>query len=377
MLEIPATLVMKERAEIRPAHIMIRGEYDKPGEEVSRQTPAFLPPLQAQHSPASRLDLARWLTDRRHPLTARVAVNRFWQHLFGVGLVKTAEDFGAQGEAPSHPELLDFLALRFVDSGWDVKDLIRTIVHSQTYQQSSRASREQYQQDPLNRQLARGSRYRLDAEVVRDQILSLSGLLHRELYGKSVKPPQPAGLWETVAMPSSYPNTYQPDTGERIYRRSLYTFWKRAIPPPQMSIFDAPSRESCIARRERTNTPLQALMLMNEEQMFTAARQLAQKLLVPADWADDKRLSVLYETVTARPPAEHTLQQLKSGLDEFRQLYAQDSDSVQAMLAGGAAPSDQLDGRSTEAVKLPPEELAAWTMLAHSILNLDLTKTRE
>jgi hypothetical protein len=273
--------------------------------------------------------------------------------------------------------LLDFLALRFVNSGWDVKDLMRTIALSQTYQQSSRASRERYQQDPLNRQLARGSRYRLDAEVVRDQVLSVSGLLHRELYGKSVKPPQPAGLWETVAMPSSYPNTYQPDTGERIYRRSLYTFWKRAIPPPQMSIFDAPSRESCIARRERTNTPLQALMLMNEEQMFAAARQLAQTLLAEPKSADAMRLQVLYETVTARPPAEHILQQLQSALDQFRQLYAKDSDSVKAMLASGADSPTQPDTSSSEPVKLPPEELAAWTMVAHSILNLDLTKTRE
>ena len=208
-----------------------------------------------------------------------MAVNRIWQHLFGVGLVKTSEDFGAQGESPSHPELLDHLASRFVKSGWDVKALIRTIVMSRTYQQSSTAPTSDYENDPENRLLARGSRYRLDAEVVRDQVLSLCGLLNPKMHGRSVKPPQPKGIWEIVAMPSSYPRVYKADSGDDVFRRSVYTFWKRAIPPPQMTIFDAPTRESCIARRERTNTPLQALVLMNESQYFSAAIHRAKQLL--------------------------------------------------------------------------------------------------
>ncbi len=380
LLEIPATLVMKERAEVRPAHIMIRGEYDRPGELVQRQTPAFLPPLPVQQEPATRMDLAQWLTDPSHPLTARVAVNRFWQQLFGVGMVKTSEDFGAQGEAPSHPELLDYLTVRFIDSGWDVKELMRTMVLSQTYQQTSQASRQQYTEDPRNRHLARGSRYRLDAEEVRDQLLSVCGLLNRELYGKSVKPPQPAGLWETVAMPSSYPNTYQSDAGEQIYRRSLYTFWKRAIPPPQMSIFDAPTRESCIARRERTNTPLQALLLMNEEQHFAAARHFAQSLLAKHDLTDQQRMAVAYETITARQLEPHTWTELQLGLDEFTQLYQHDRSAVDAMLVSGRSTEEISDGNAEESQGSSPQNpvrLAAWTMLIHSMLNLDQTKTRE
>lgn len=386
LLQIPATLVMKERAEIRPAYIMVRGEYDHPGEQVQRQTPGFLPAMQSKSAVATRLDLARWLTDPAHPLTARVAVNRIWQQLFGVGLVKTSEDFGAQGEAPSHPELLDYLALQFIASGWDVKELMRSMVLSQTYRQASQAPTESYERDPRNRLLARGSRYRLDAEVVRDQILSLSGLLNPQLYGRSVKPPQPPGLWETVTMPSSYPNTYQVDAGDRSYRRSLYTFWKRAMPPPQMSIFDAPARESCIARRERTNTPLQALLLMNEEQMFAAARHLAAQQLPPAEssrqsaaqesLSDGKRIARLYAAITAHEPDEQILQALEQGLREFRQLYQHDQAAVAAMLDGKGA-SDAPSLPAATGASEVRAEWAAWTMLVHSLLNLDLTKTRE
>ena len=365
LMEIPATLVMKERAEIRPAYVMIRGEYDKPGAEVARNTPSFLPPLNPTGPVPTRMDLAKWLTARDNPLTARVAVNRFWQQLFGVGLVKTSEDFGSQGETPRLPELLDFLSLQFIDSGWDVKAMMRSIALSQTYQQTSHASRESYAADPRNRQLARGSRFRLDAEVVRDQLLAISGLLNRELFGKSVKPPQPNGLWETVVMPSSYPNSYKPDAGDKIFRRSLYTFWKRAIPPPQMTIFDAPTRESCIARRERTNTPLQALLLMNEEQYFAAARHWAESLLVDRELSDQQRIVEAYEMATAQLPDPHTLEQLQQGLIAFRDLYRSDIAATQAMLGTAADDSEQ------------PSELAAWTMFVHSLLNLDITRTRE
>lgn len=266
--EIPLALVMKERAKLRPAYILKRGAYDQPGDEVTRNTPSFLPPIESSGNSLTRLDLARWITDKRHPLMARVTVNRFWQQLFGVGLVKTSGDFGAQGEYPKHPELLDDLAIAFIDSSWNVKSLIRSIVTSQTYKQSSRVSPEEYINDPENRMLARGSRIRLDSEVIRDQVLAISGLLNSEMYGKSVKPPQPADLWRTVSMVSSSTYSFKEDTGDKIYRRSFYTFWKRAMPPPQMTIFDAPTRESCTSRRERTNTPVQALLMMNESQYF-------------------------------------------------------------------------------------------------------------
>ncbi len=390
LLEIPATLVMKERAELRAAHIMIRGEYDKPGDEVQRNTPGFLPPLEIAGDHPTRMDLAKWLTASDNPLTARVAVNRFWQQLFGVGLVKTSEDFGSQGESPRHPELLDYLALQFIDGGWDVKAILRSMVLSETYQQTSRASRERYTADPRNRQLARGSRFRLDAEVVRDEVLAVSGLLNRKQFGKSVKPPQPAGLWETVAMPTSYPNSYAPDVGDNAFRRSLYTFWKRGLPPPQMTIFDAPTRESCTARRERTNTPLQALLQMNEQQYFAAARHWAESLLGQDELNDAQRIGQAYEMITAQIPEPQTLEELQHGLDAFRELYRSDSGAVEAMLAArgpsvkevGAetvAATTTTDANSSTSANDPAEryELAAWTMLVHSLLNLDITKTRE
>ncbi len=372
---IPATLVMKERNEIRPAHLLIRGNYDQPGEIVERDTPRFLPPVKSQGAIKTRLDLAQWLVSSEHPLTARVAVNRFWQQLFGVGLVKSSEDFGSQGEAPSHPELLDYLAIQFIDSGWNVKSLLRSIVLSRTYGQSSNAVRTQYASDPNNRLLARGSRYRLDAEVIRDQILFTCGLLNTSLYGKSVKPPQPAGLWETVAMPSSYPNVYVADEGDKIYRRSVYTFWKRAIPPPQMSIFDAPTRESCVARRERTNTPLQALVIMNEQQYFAAAMSFAQSLLNRHELNDTQRLQLAYETLTSRLPNPEAIAILSKGWEQFRSFYKGDLQAAQEMVQESAAPAI-----AAEAKRLNPAqtiELAAFSMVVHSMLNLDVTRNRE
>ncbi len=276
---IPVAMVMKEKADRRPAHILIRGAYDNPGEPVERDTPGFLPPLPERDGPKTRMDLAEWFVSPQHPLTARVTVNRFWQQLFGVGIVKTSEDFGAQGDWPSHPDLLDYLAVTFVETGWDVKALLKQIVMSETYKQSSESTPERFESDPENRLLARGSRYRMDSEMIRDQLLATSGLLNLDMYGKSVKPPQPDGLWKSVSMPSSYPRLYQPDTGDKIYRRSLYTFWKRGMPPPQMTILNAPTREACITRRERTNTPLQALLMMNEPEYLKAARYLAHRVI--------------------------------------------------------------------------------------------------
>jgi len=232
---------MHERSSLPRAWVRERGEYNKRREEVSPDVPSVLPPF-PKEAPRNRLGLARWLVQRDHPLTARVTVNRLWQSVFGVGLVKTSEDFGTQGERPSHPDLIDYLAVAFVESGWDVKALARRIVTSETYQQSTEATPESYRQDPDNRMLARGSRFRMDAEMIRDQILATSGLLNPSMFGKSVKPPQPAGIWKAVTLPSSFPKTYAADVGEKTYRRSLYTFWKRGMPPPQMSLLNAPTR---------------------------------------------------------------------------------------------------------------------------------------
>jgi hypothetical protein len=365
-MTIPAAMIMKEREEIRPAHVLVRGAYDKPGEQVSRATPAFLPPMKNPHEVPTRMDLAEWFVDRSHPLTARVAVNRFWQQLFGVGIVKTSEDFGAQGEWPSHPELLDYLAVRFVESGWNVRELLREIVMSKTYRQSSFASPQDYQRDPQNRWLARGSRFRMDSEMIRDSILASSGLLNLKMYGKSVKPPQPPGLWEAVSMPSSYPRKFEPDTGGDIYRRSVYTFWKRGMPPPQMTIFNAPSREECIARRERTNTPLQALLLLNESEYLKAARHLALTMFEQPLEGKSDRIEWLFETITAYEPSQADRKVLEELLSDLEALYA---DSPQ--LAG------ELCGDLELPQGLSADQLAAWTMLASSIYNLDLVKTRQ
>lgn len=366
----PIALVMKERTDMRPAYVLKRGAYDQPGDEVSRNTPAFLPPLKSgtgvNETPKTRLDLARWITDKRHPLMARVTVNRFWQQFFGVGLVKTSEDFGAQGEYPSHPELLDDLATNFVDADWDVKTLVHSIVLSQTYQQSSRVSPAEYRSDSENRLLARGSRIRLDSEVIRDQILAVSGLLNNSMYGKSVKPPQPTDLWRTVSMVSSSTYSFQQDTGDKIYRRSFYTFWKRAMPPPQMTIFDAPTRESCTSRRERTNTPVQALLLMNESQYFEAARHFAQRLLVNQYQSDAERLSIAFESITSHRPSSEELADLRSGLTGFREIYKEDLEAAKAMTSDVPLSSD--------ARRI---ELASLTMVINSLFNLDAAKTRE
>ncbi|HEU5116084.1 MAG TPA: DUF1553 domain-containing protein, partial [Isosphaeraceae bacterium] len=276
---IPTTLVFREMAKPKPAFVLTRGEYDQHGEPVERTLPAFLPPL-PEGAPNNRLGLARWLVSRENPLVARVAVNRFWQQVFGVGIVKTAEDFGAQGDPPSHPELLDWLAVQFMDDGWDVKLFLKRLVTSAAYRQTSTTPKELRARDPHNRLLARGPRFRLDAETLRDQALYASGLLVEHVGGPSVKPPQPAGLWEAVGYSGSNTVKFVADTGvQKVHRRSLYTFWKRTAPPPEMSTFDAPSREACTVRRERTNTPLQALVLMNDPQFVEPARALGERAM--------------------------------------------------------------------------------------------------
>ena len=361
--KIPKAMVMKERAEVRPAYLLNRGQYDDPGEEVPRGTPAFLPPLEKKDELASRMDLAEWLLRKDHPLTARVAVNRFWQQFFGVGLVKTAEDLGAQGEVPSHPRLLDYLALGFMESGWDVKALVREIVLSKTYQQDSVAPTDEFQEDPENRLLARGSRYRMDAEMVRDQILATSGQLSHTMYGRSVKPPQPDGLWKAVTMTGE---VFRPDSGDDIHRRSIYTYWKRGMPPPQMTILNAPIRDACTARRERTNTPAQALLLLNETEFLKAARTLAGDVLAEDGQTPEQRLEAAWETITSELPDAHERDEILRLLKDLENSYQEDAaaaDQICEGLSGLEAPAKA--------------RLAAWTVVINTLYNLDVTKNRQ
>ena len=363
--DVPAAMVMRERAEERPAHVLVRGQYDRPGAPVARGVPAFLPPLEHDGETPSRMDLARWVVDPANPLTARVFVNRVWQQFFGVGIVKTSEDLGTQGERPTHPGLLDHLAVSFVESGWDVKALVRRIVLSETYRQASSAAPAAFAADPENRLLARGPRFRMDAEMIRDAMLATSGLLNRELFGRSVKPPQPAGLWKAVALPDSYPRVHVADTGPDAHRRSLYTFWKRGLPPPQMTILDAPSREACVTRRERTNTPLQALLLMNEEQCVEASRHLALRAIV-ARADDTARVEWLWETVTATLPDATERDALLGLAADLRRHYAAYPAAARAL---GAGPARSMDPAAAT-------ELATWTVVASTVYNLDITKTK-
>lgn len=365
--EIPTTLVFKERTDPRPAYFLKRGEYEQRGDKVERGTPSFLPPL-PEKAPRNRLGFAAWLVDPKQPLTARVTVNRFWQQLFGTGLVKTAEDFGVQGESPSHPELLDWLALAFVEDNWDVQKFMKRLVMSATYRQSPRVTKEHLAKDPLNRLLGRGPRFRLDAEMLRDQALFVSGLLVEKTGGPSVKPPQPSGLWEAVAFTGSNTGIFKADMGhDKVHRRSMYIFWKRTAAPPMMTALDAPSREACIVRRERTNTPLQALLLMNEQQYVEASRVLAERTLKLGGATPDARLQYLFKAVTSRPAEASELAELQSVLQDHMTRYSQDPKAAQALIAVGETKADPA---------LSPSELAAWTLVANLVLNLDEVVTK-
>jgi hypothetical protein len=359
---LPLTLVMADReGEPRPTHRLHRGEYDKPRERVEPGVPAALPPL-SPDEPRDRLGLARWLVRPDHPLTARVTVNRLWQHSFGTGLVKTVEDFGSQGEWPSHPELLDWLAVEFVESGWDVRHIVRLIVTSRTYRQSAGVSPELLSRDPENRLLARGPRFRLEAEEIRDQALLASGLLVERVGGPSVKPYQPPGLWKEVAYAGSDTTTYVPDDGEGRHRRSMYTYWKRTSPPPSMAAFDAPTREACVVRRSRTTTPLQSLVLFNDPQFVEAARALAALVAEEASGAED-RLRAAFVRVTSRPPEPGELAVL--------------ADLYEAELAHFRARPEEAGALvGAEGVGASRVELAALTVVAGAILSLDEALTR-
>jgi len=364
--EIPTTLVMEEQKEMRPTFILMRGAYDKPGEKVSAATPGVLPALAAD-LPRNRLGLAKWLVSRENPLTARVIVNRFWQHFFGTGLVRTSEDFGSQGEQPSHPELLDWLAVTFQESGWDVKKLVKMIVTSETYQQSSRHSSDQ--SDPSNQWLSRGPRHRLSAEVIRDQALAASGLLVEKIGGPSVKPYHPPGLYEQVVAQRDNPKaTYQQGSGDDLHRRSLYTYWKRSVPHPGMLLFDAPFRETCALRRSRSNTPLQALNLLNDPTYVEAARFLAQRMIKEGGTTIESRLTHGFRLLLARNPNPPELHVLTAAIERSIQDFTKDSEAAKELLTLGEAKSDD---------KLNPAELAAYTTVASTLINLDETITKE
>ncbi|GAB6167524.1 PSD1 and planctomycete cytochrome C domain-containing protein [Thermostilla marina] len=361
--QIPGTLVSADLPKPRQAHRLDRGEYDKPKEAVEPDVLAVLPPM-PNDAPHNRLGLARWLVAPEHPLTARVTVNRFWQQVFGTGIVKTAEDFGSQGERPSHPRLLDWLAVEFRESGWDVKHMMRLMVTSATYRQSAKTTPELLAIDPDNRLLARGPRYRMDGEMIRDTALFVSGLLVDRLGGKGVKPYQPSGLWEAVGYESSNTARYVQDHGEALYRRSLYLFWKRTSPPPVMILFDAPSREECVARRPRTNTPLQALALMNETAQVEAARKLAERLMHEGGDTAEAKAAFGFRLVTARFPDEIELAVLLDQYRNQRAYFQSRPEAAEQLLGVGESPRDE---------SLPPVDLAAWTMTANVLLNIDET----
>jgi hypothetical protein len=364
---VPTVMVMQDMSPPRQTFMLNRGAYDAPGDPVQPGVPAALPPLPAA-APANRLGLAMWLTDPAHPLTARVAVNRFWYQYFGVGLVKTLEDWGVQGEPPSHPELLDWLAARFVQGGWDVKAFQRLIVTSATYRQATRYDTALVERDPENRLLARGPRMRLSAEAIRDQALAVSGLLVHKLGGPSVMPYQPPGLWEDVVVGAPYPGTvYKQGHGEDLYRRSMYTFWKRTAPPPGLNTFDAPDREFCTIRRPQTNTPLQALVLLNDPTYVEAARKLAERMMAEGGATPGERIGFGFRLATARLPADGELAVLRETFERRLAHYAANADAAAKLLGAGESPRN---------AALPPAELAAYATVASMILNLDEVITK-
>ena len=360
----PTVMVMAELPRRRPTHVLQRGQYDKPGEVVEPGVPAQLHPLPAG-APNNRLGFAQWLIAPENPLTARVAVNRFWQMMFGIGLVKTVEDFGLQGEWPSHPELLDWMATEFVRSGWDVKALLKLMVTSATYRQESKAPPELLQRDPENRLLARGARFRVPAESVRDTALAVAGLLDARIGGPSVKPYQPDGLWKELTMQDM---DYTQAHGRDLYRRSLYTFWKRTVAPPMLANFDAANREACVVRESRTNTPLQALNLMNDVQFVEAARVFGQRMVLEGGASVEERLRYGFRLATGRVPKAAELEVLRGSLSYHLDYFAGDAKRVEQFLAQGEAPVD---------ARVDKRELASYGSVGSLLLNLDETVTMQ
>ena len=362
------TMVMAVAEKPRDTFILVRGSYASPGEKVTAGTPTVLPVAPGQAT-ADRLELANWVTMPENPLTSRVAVNRIWQLFFGAGIVKSTVDFGSQGEWPSHPELLDWLAVDFMESGWNVKSLVRKIVISATYRQSAVASPGLLAKDPGNRLLARGPRFRLQAEFIRDQALQVSGLLVPWVGGPSVNPYTPGDLWREVSHYGSSPATAQSfvqDHGSKLYRRSIYTYWKRTVPPPNMVAFDAPNREVCVVKRAATTTPLQALVLLNDVQFVECARVLAERMLA-AGSDDTARIRWAFRECLSRPPFEEELAVLLATLERERKRYAAEPDEAAAFLTNGESPRNET---------IAAEEHAAWSQVATVLLNLSETVTR-
>ncbi len=359
---LPTTMIMRDLAEGRPSFVRLRGVYDSFGEAVEPGVPEVFPPLPKDER-NDRLALARWLVSPEHPLTARVTVNRYWQLFFGRGFVNTPEDFGSQGDSPSHGELLDWLAADFIEGGWNIKALIKQIVLSKTYRQSSDITAEHLRIDPDNVLLARAPRLRLPGNVLRDQALMVSGLLVEEQGGPSVFPYQPAGLWEEASNAK-----YQVGKGADLYRRSLYTYWKRTLAPPSMAVLDTGDREYCTVKPKRTNTPLQALTLMNETTFVEAARQLGQHMLVAGGDGDSARITFAFRTVATRGPNPMELVLLTTALNDFRREFEADPDAAMAIQKVGGLSANR---------ELPAVELAAATALANLLLNLDEVTTRE
>jgi hypothetical protein len=353
--------VMAERKEPAMAYILARGEYDKRKDKVTPDVPKSLPPM-SPDEPKNRLGFAKWLLQPEHPLTARVTVNRFWQELYGTGLVRTSGDFGVQGELPTHPELLDWMAVEFREGGWDVKKFFKLLVGSATYRQAATVTPEKKEKDPQNRLLSRGPRFRMDAEMIRDYALAASGLLVRKQGGPSVKPYQPEGVWEAVAMIGSNTRDYRKDSGENLYRRSMYTFWKRAAPPASMDILNAPNRETCTVRRERTNTPLQALVTLNDPQFVEAARVLAQSALKEGGDKAEQKIDFIAKRLLARSFRSEELSIVQASLADLIAEFKAKPEEAKKLIAFG-------DSKADPAVD--PPALAAWTMLVNELMNLD------
>lgn len=353
--------VMQERATPPESYLLFRGEYDKRRDKLTPETPKFFPAMPPE-LPRNRLGFARWLMRPEHPMTARVTVNRYWQELFGTGIVGTPGDFGVAGEMPSHPELLDWLAVDFREHNWDVKRFFKLLVTSATYRQSAATTPRKLERDPQNRWLAHGPRFRMDAEMVRDTALAASSLLVSKIGGPSVKPYQPDGVWEAVAMPESDTKSYQRDTGENLYRRSLYTFWKRAAPPASLDILNAPNRETCTVRRERTSTPLQALVTLNDPQFVEAARHLAECTLQQVKTTEADRVDFMAEQLMSRSLRKPEKKIVLSGLEKLLAHYQAVPQEAQALIKVGESPADPTLEKAT---------LAAYTMVANQLMNLD------
>ncbi|MDB5387487.1 MAG: Protein of unknown function (DUF1553)/Protein of unknown function (DUF1549)/Planctomycete, partial [Planctomycetaceae bacterium] len=373
----PTAMVMSEMQQPRDTFILIRGQYDKKGDKVTPGVPAALPKL-PEGAASNRLGLAQWLVSPEHPLMSRVTVNRYWQLVFGTGLVKTAEDFGSQGDQPSHPELLDWLASEFMfpetgeKRGWNVRQLLKTMLLSSTYRQQSSVTRELLEKDPENRLLARGPRHRLQVEMIRDQALFVSGLLDRRVGGPSVSPYQPAGLWEELMSRADGKNwtaqEYTQSHGPDLYRRTMYTFWKRTCPPPSLMTFDAPDRETCTVRRARTNTPLQALVLLNDPTYVEASRKLAERILSEGGATLADRITFAFRTVLGRPPKPREVTVLTTLHAKQLERFTKDEAAALKLLYVGESKRNE---------QLNVAELATWATLSSVLLNLDETVTKQ